>query len=122
MSENAWTDELKAQIIEEYKDADPTPETSMTIVESIAEAHGKTPNGVRIILSKAGVYIKKAPTAKASGGAKTEGTKRVSKQDSIDQLTAKIQELGAEVDEEILSKMTGKAAVYFFQVLNTVDN
>lgn len=121
MSESAWTDELKAQIIEEYKDADPTPETSMTIVEEIAETHGKTPNGVRIILSKAGVYIKKAPAAKASGGTKSEGTKRVSKQDSIDQLTAKIQELGAEVDEEILSKMTGKAAVYFFTVLNTVN-
>jgi hypothetical protein len=116
-----WTDELKAQIIEEYKDADPTPETSMTIVENLAEAHGKTTNGVRIILSKAGVYVKKAPTAKASGGTKSEGSKRVSKQDAIDSLTGKISEMGAEVDEEILSKMTGKAATYFLQVLNTVS-
>jgi len=56
-----WTDELKSQVIEDYQGADPTPETSMEIVSDIAENIGQTPNGVRMILTKAGVYVKKNP-------------------------------------------------------------
>ena len=57
----AWTDEKKAQAIEAYQDAEPTPETSMEIVKEIAEDLGESPNGVRMILTKAGVYVKKQP-------------------------------------------------------------
>ena len=42
-------------------------ENSMEIVKSIADELGESPNGVRMILTKAGVYVKKAP---ASGSAK----------------------------------------------------
>jgi hypothetical protein len=69
-----------------------------------------------MILTKAGVYVKKTPAAKASGGASTGGT-RVSKQAAQDALTAAITDAGQEVDEDVVSKLTGKAAQYFTKVL-----
>lgn len=114
-----WTDEKKAEAIKLYEDAKPTPENSMEIVKEVAEQLDETPNGVRMILSKAGVYIKKAPAAKASGGeGKKGGSKRVSKEDAQNALCEAIEGLGLEVDEDIITKMTGKAAQYFTKVLN----
>ena len=55
----AWTDEAKAQAVEMYTAEEPTPENSMEIVKQIAEELGESPNGVRMILTKAGVYVKK---------------------------------------------------------------
>ncbi len=110
-----WTDESKAEAVELYEAANPTPETSMEIVKEIADDLGESPNGVRMILTKAGVYVKKAPAAKAGGtGAKTT---RVSKQDAQDALVAAITDAGQEVDEDVVSKLTGKAAQYFTKVL-----
>ena len=51
----AWTDEAKAQAVEMYTAEDPTPENSMEIVKEIAAELGESPNGVRMILTKAGV-------------------------------------------------------------------
>ena len=51
-----------------YEEAEPTPETSMEIVKDIAEELDESPNGVRMILTKAGVYVKKTPATKSSGG------------------------------------------------------
>jgi len=71
-----------------------------------------------MILTKAGVYVKKTP---ATGGAKnggTSGTSRVSKAAAQETLIAAIQDAGKEVDEEIISKLTGKAAVYFTGLLS----
>jgi hypothetical protein len=114
-----WTDELKQQVVKEYEAANPTPETSMDIVKELAETHDKTANGVRMILTKAEVYVKKAAGAPASGAGagKKESTPRVSKQDSIDALTATIEELGLDLDAGIVDKLTGKAAVYFTNLL-----
>ena len=113
-----WTDESKAEAIESYTDANPTPETSMEIVKQIADDLGESPNGVRMILTKAGVYVKKTPATKSSGGS-TGGT-RVSKQAAQDALVAAITDAGAEVDEDVVSKLTGKAAQYFTRVLTAV--
>ena len=63
----AWTDEKKAEVIEAYEAANPTPENSMEIVAEIAEEHGESPNGVRMVLTKAGVYIKKATLSSTMG-------------------------------------------------------
>ena len=112
---STWNDELKAEAVKQYLDQDPTPETSVEIVADVAENMGFTPNSVRMILSKAGVYVTKgAPTKKADkeGGTKTAGT-RVSKESAHAALIAAIEAAGKEVDEEIVSKLTGKAAVYF---------
>ena len=54
-----WTDELRAEAIEAYEAAEPTAENSMDVVKKIAEDMEQSPNGVRAILSKAGVYVAK---------------------------------------------------------------
>ena len=113
-----WTDESKAEAVELYTQENPTPETSMEIVKDIADQLGESPNGVRMILTKAGVYVKKTPAAKSSGGS-TGGT-RVSKQAAQDALVAAITDSGQEVDEDVVSKLTGKAAQYFTKVLTAV--
>ena len=120
----AWTDEKKAEVIEAYESANPTPENSMEIVKDIADEFEESPNGVRMILTKAGVYVKKAP---ASGGAKGTTSNggsggRVSKAAAIESLSAAISDAGQEVDQEILDKLTGKAAVYFTGVIAAINS
>jgi hypothetical protein len=111
-----WTDESKAEAIESYQMAEPTPETSMEIVKQIADDMGESPNGVRMILTKAGVYIKKTPATKSNGGSASTGT-RISKAAAVEELTAAITDSGATVDEDIVGKLTGKAAMYFAGLL-----
>ena len=114
-----WTDELKSQVIEDYQGADPTPETSMEIVSDIAENIGQTPNGVRMILTKAGVYVKKTPAVgKASGG----GGTRVSKEGAQQELSSALSDAGIDVDDSIITKLTGKAAKYFAEAINKLNS
>lgn len=119
---NMWTDELREQVIKQYTDANPTADNSMEIVKEIAEEIGATPNGVRMVLSKAEVYVKKADSGKKGAGVISAAkTTRVSKEDAQNALTEVIEGLGATVDAEIISKMTGKAAVYFTNVLQSLS-
>lgn len=116
-----WTPELKAEVIKMYEDAQPTPDTSTEIIKDIADEKELSANGVRMVLIQAGVYVKKDASKPAAGKEKKatgEGTKRVSKESAIADLRAAIEEKGAPVDDEILSKLTGKAAVYLLSVLN----
>lgn len=117
-----WTEELKKQVIAEYQEQDPTPDTSAEIIKQIAEEHDLSPNGVRQVLVQAQVYVKKeAATSSDKGGGKAkasgEGTKRVSKESQIDALRKAIEHIGAPIDDDILGKLTGKAAQYFVSVL-----
>lgn len=115
----AWTDDMKEQAISRYQELEPTPENSMEVVTQVAEEMGQSPNGVRMVLSKAGVYVKKEAAASKSSSTKKEGgatSTRVSKEEAHAQLVAALEEAGAEVDMEIISKLTGKAAVYFAKV------
>lgn len=115
---STWTDELKEQVIKMYKDADPTPETSTEIIKDIADEIEMSPNGVRMVLVQAQVYIKKeAGASKTTAKKEGEAPKRVSKEASIAELKAAIEEKNGPIDEDILSKLTGKAAVYFLSVL-----
>lgn len=119
----AWTDEQKEKAKQMYLDGNPTPDNSTELIKQIAEDLEQSPNGVRMVLTQAGVYVKKA--AATSGGSKTtsttkkdgEGTKRVSKEDQIAELRKAIEDRGATVDDDILNKLTGKAAAYFVSVL-----
>ena len=116
----AWDDAKKAKAVKLYQDAEPTAETSVQIVKDIAEELGETPNGVRMILSKAEVYIKSAPAAGAAAGAKKDTkatTPKVGKDDKIAALSSAIAAAGMVPDNDILSKLTGKAADYFVGVL-----
>ena len=114
----AWTDEQKVDAIKAYKEANPTPETSTEIIKEIAEDMEQSPNGVRMILVQAGVYVKKDPKAVAKST--KEGGTRVSKEAQIDVLKAILVDNGVEVDEEILSKLTGKAATYLANAFKQV--
>ncbi len=118
----AWTDEKKQQVIAKYVEVMEQYETpelkakhSTAEVASIAEEFSEQPNGVRTILTKAGVYIRKAPTPAASTSG---GAKKVNKAEAIQELKNLITSIeGAPVDEAIIDKLTGKAAVYFAEVL-----
>ena len=116
-----WTDELKADVISKYEAAGPTPESSTEIIKDIAEEIEMSPNGVRMVLVQAGVYVKKDPAAPSTSKTKTTATgdkpARVSKESAIADLKAALEDMNKPVDEDILSKLTGKAAVYFLSVL-----
>ena len=115
----AWTDESKQEAIEMYTAENPTPENSMEIVKMIAEELGESPNGVRMILTKAGVYVKKTPAAKSSGGT---GGGRVNVAAAQDELVKAISDMGKEADTAIISKLTGKAAMYFATLINELND
>ena len=114
----AWDDEKKEAVVEAYKEAAPTPETSIEIVKEIAAEYEESPNGVRMILTKAGVYIRK--TAAAGTSSNGIAAPRVSKADAQDELIAALTSAGQSVDEDIVSKLTGKAAKYFAGVISSV--
>jgi hypothetical protein len=113
MAEKEWTEELKAKVVKAYQDAEPTVDNTLDIVKNIANEIGKTSNGVRIILSKAGVYVKKTV---ASVSTDTKST-RVNKADAIETLKKTIEDAGKEVDDDICDRLTGKAAVYFTKII-----
>ena len=114
----AWDIEKKELAVSMYEEMEPTPETSMEVVKGIADEIDESPNGVRMILTKAGVYVKKTPAAKASTAT---GTTRVSKVAAQEALTAAITDAGKVADDEIISKLTGKAAQYFTTLLSNED-
>lgn len=115
-----WTEELKKEVVDTYLSKNPTAANSAEIVKEIAEDNDLSPNGVRQVLVQAKVYVKKeagAEPATTKGKAEGEGTKRVSKESQIAALRAAILDAGKSVDDDILEKMTGKAAAYFVSVL-----
>jgi hypothetical protein len=114
----AWDDNKKAQAVNLYTELEPTPETSMEIVKSIADDLNESPNGVRMILTRAGVYVKKAPTSSSSN---STGGSRVSKADAQSALSDAIQDAGQEIDQGIIDRLTGKAAVYFTNIITTMN-
>jgi hypothetical protein len=117
----AWTDESKQEAIDAYKAGEPTPENSTELIKEIAEDMEQTANGVRQILIQAGVYVKKDATPATPGKTPAkDGDKapRVSKESQIKELRDLIEAKGQTPDDEILSKLTGKAAAYFTKVLS----
>lgn len=117
-----WTDELKREAVEAYKKLDPNPENTMECVKMVAEKLDVTPNGLRNILTKAGVYIKKEAATTSSKSTESSSTKKVSKADAQNQLIELITALGKEPDEEIIGKLTGKAALYLVEVFSDVND
>jgi|TARA_R110000744_G_scaffold105159_2_gene201112 hypothetical protein len=121
----AWTDEKRALVISEYSDTMANEydndidraAASVEIVKELAETHEETVNGVRMILNKAEVYIKK--TAAPKSASKEGGTKRVNKAEAIATLKELIISAAGEeaIQDDILDKMTGKAAMYFAGIL-----
>ena len=117
----AWDDDKKAAVIAAYEEAEPTPENSMEIVKEIADEYEESPNGVRMILSKAGVYVKKTPAATGSGTSSGGGS-RISKAAAQEALVSALTDVGAEIDNDIVEKLTGKAAQYFAGVIGAINS
>lgn len=125
----AWTEDKRKEVIAEYvdimenqfKDAAERASASIEVVKQLATKHGESANGVRMILQTAKVYIKKeAATAASAIKSGEASTKRINKADAIQELRNAISAVDpALVDEEILDKMTGKAAAYFAAILLT---
>jgi predicted transcriptional regulator len=116
MSGKEWTDELKAEVVAAYEAENPTPETTMEIVKRLADQFEKTVNGVRMVLTREGVYVKKTVTP-ASTTTSEGKPKRVNKAQAIDALKVAIKATGHDVDDDICDRLTGKAAVYITGLL-----
>lgn len=116
-----WDDNKKAEAVEKYLAQDPTPETSIECVKSVAEEMNETVNGVRSILSLAKVYIKKTSTSgsSTSGG---ETKKRLGKAEQQKMLIDAINDTGQKADESIIDKLSGKAAAYLADVIKKAVN
>lgn len=116
----AWDDAKKERAVKLYESQKPTPETSVEIVKEVAESLGETPNGVRMILSKAGVYVKSSQVTASTSKKDSSGepkAPRVGKDEKIARLTAAIEAAGLVPNTEVLEKLTGKAAEYFAQLV-----
>lgn len=118
-----WTQERKDEVIASYLAQNPTPETSTEIVKSIADDLGDdfTPNGVMAILIKAGKYVKKTQGTAAKANGESKST-RVNKAEAIQGLVDVIEANGVEADGDIIGKLTGKAAIYFKETIETIAN
>ncbi len=114
----AWTDETKQAAIDAYTAGNPTPGNSTELIKQIADDMEESPNGVRQVLIQARVYVKKdAAVAADEKKAASDKAPRVSKEAQIQTLKNLLESKGAEIDNDILDKLTGKAAAYFTKVL-----
>lgn len=118
----AWDDDKRSAVVEAYEKANPTPDNSMEIVKQIADEFGESANGVRMVLTKAGVYVKKSEgTTKSASTAKAATGTRVSKAGAQEAITAALRDAGQEIDEDVVSKLTGKAAMYFATIISNLN-
>lgn len=128
-----WTDELFEKMSSEYVarmeqfPEDERPNVSMEIVSEIAQENGVTPNGFRMKLTKAGVYIKKAAgsasKSSASTGEKASGGSRTSKAQAHADLRAAFSDAGLApdfLDDAIIDKLTGKAAAHLAEAIRAI--
>lgn len=116
----SWDAEKKLKAIEMYLAGNPTPENSMELVKEIAEELEESPNGVKMILVKSGEYVKVSPSTPSSSTSTPKEGARPNKEASHTALKELIKKVGGSVDEEIVSKLTGKAAVYLTDVFSKV--
>ena len=114
---SSWTDELKTEVIDKYTSQNPTPENTLDLVADIADKCNVTVNGLRMVLSKAGVYVARGTTAATNASDPTKAKKK-SKDESLKELTTLLTQHGVEVDDGIISKLTGKAAEFFIKAFN----
>lgn len=112
-----WNNEtFTNELIKAYQDMQPTPESNSSILEALGNANDISPNSIRVFLTKKGVYVK-AEQPSADKPIAT-GSKRIPKEATITKLKGLIVAKGKEVDETVIDKLTGKAALYFIDLLS----
>ena len=117
-----WDDARRAEAVSAYEALEPTAENSVECVKQVALDMGESVNGVRTILSKQGVYIKKTPATKSDSAPKEGGTKRVGKAEQQALLINAINDSGQEADESIIEKLSGKASAYLAEVIGKIND
>ncbi|AFQ22265.1 DNA binding protein [Pectobacterium phage My1] len=126
-----WTEELFNELASEYQskiNAYPEDErgtVSMEIVNEVAKAAGVTANGLRIKLTNAGLYVRKTTVTKpaATKGESKSGGARTSKADAHSALRGAFSDAGLEdgfLDDEIIDKLTGKAALHLAEAVRKI--
>lgn len=117
MTSSAWEDEeFKEQLKQAYLEQKPTPDTNQEIISQLGIDFEVSPNSIRVFLTKEGIYVKKASADVTPTGDKPS-SKRVSKTAVIAELKSVIESKGKPVEDEILDKLTGKAAQYIISIL-----
>lgn len=121
-----WTEEEKNDVVADYlaeMDKFETDEekgaNTTEVTKLLAEKYDRTPNGVRMVLIKAEAYITKQ---KAASKSETTGAKRVNKAQAHQDLKDTIARISEDlVDEALIEKMTGAAALYFTNVIQSLQ-
>lgn len=128
-----WTDELFEKLSSQYVEQiekhpeDERPGISMEIVNELAKDASVSPNGFRMKLAKAGLYVKKeaGKAAAGTGGTKEKasGGSRTSKAAAHSELKAAFSDAGLDLeflDAEIIDKLTGKAAAHLAEAVRKI--
>lgn len=114
------SDEVKQEVIMEYKsrmseyEESQRPVHTLEVVKELAAEYDSTPNGIRMLLQKEGVYIKKSTTASTSA---SSAPKRMSKEAAHQALKDAISATGQVPNEEVITKLSGVAAQYLTTVV-----
>lgn len=119
-----WTPELKAEAIAQYVEriAEFLPEDqplhTLDVVAELATEYGFTKNSMRGVIQQSEHYVRAAKKEVVSD---KPASKRPNKAQALAELKSAISDGNAEVNEEILGKLTGLEAVYFTSVIRTIQ-
>ena len=120
-----WTPELKAEAISQYVERineylpEDQPAHTLEVIAELAALYGFTKNSMRGVIQQSEHYVKAAK--KAPAASEKPASKRPNKAQAMAELKAAIVDGGAEVNEELIEKLTGIEAVYFTQVIRQIQ-
>jgi len=120
-----WTPELKAECIAQYAERiaeflpEDQPSHTLAVVAELAIEYGFSNNSMRGVIQQSDSYVKAAKKEKATSD--KPASKRPNKAQSMADLKAAIADAGAEVNEELVEKLTGIEAVYFTSVIRAAQ-
>lgn len=125
MTVAVWTPELKAEAISQYVERineflpEDRPSHTLEVIAELATEYGFTKNSMRGVIQQSEHYVKAAK--KVAATSEKPASKRPNKAQAMAELKAAIVDGGAEVNEELIEKLTGIEAVYFTQVIRQIQ-
>ena len=120
-----WTPELKAEAISQYVERinellpEDRPSHTLEVIAELAAEYNFTKNSMRGVIQQSEHYVKAAK--KVAATSEKPASKRPNKAQAMAELKAAIVDGGAEVNEELIEKLTGIEAVYFTQVIRQIQ-
>lgn len=106
------------KIVELYLSQQPTGANTYEAVKEVATLTELSPNYIRQVLIKQGKYVEKEKVSEKAET--TKKSKRVSKDAAQEELRNAIEDANQEVDEDIIPKLTGKASMYFAELIRNI--